>query len=302
MYGAEGQIDPVLPEVGLRKASPIMRRIANAYCSKTSLAAYLIMLEKNFNCCEEELKEFVKSSQFCPNLVKEEFNESQKEMINDESNQEQDPFIGGDTLYEEPEGIPERAAKDDYMHLYDLGHEEDTEIDDVQNEFDDIEPNYCDDLMQNKKYEHHDWLEDQNNLKITKKQMTEVKAWIHEMQKYHKFEEKDQDKTDTLTKEQLNIKQRIAYDFIEEWVNSKTSDSNDAKPFLNLSGRAGCSKSTVLNCVSKYIHSKANTNFLKVGAPTGTAAFLVKGNTLHSLFQLPINKSKGMIKEKSGEA
>ena len=48
--------------------------------------------------------------------------------------------------------------------------------------------------------------------------------------------------------------------------------------------------------------SKANTNFLKVGVPTGTAAFLVKGNTLHSLFQLLINKSKGVIKEKSGEA
>ena len=49
--------------------------------------------------------------------------------------------------------------------------------------------------------------------------MTEVKGWIHEMQKYHKFEKKDQDKTDTLTKEQLNIKQRIAYDLIEESKN-----------------------------------------------------------------------------------
>ena len=48
--------------------------------------------------------------------------------------------------------------------------------------------------------------------------------------------------------------------------------------------------------------SKANQNFLKNGAATGTAAFLVKGNTLHSLFQLPINKSKGVIKEKSVEA
>ena len=73
--------------------------------------------------------------------------------------------------------------------------------------------------MQNKEYEHYDWLKDRDDLKITKKQMTEVKAWIHEMQKYHKFEKKDQDKIDTLTKEQLNIKQRIAYDLIEESKN-----------------------------------------------------------------------------------
>ena len=102
----------------------------------------------------------------------------------------------------------------------------------------------------------------------------------------------------------MNFKQRITYGLIEEWVNSKTSsDDKDAESFyLDLSGRAGCGKSAVLNCVSKYIRSKANQNFLKVGAPTGTAAFLVKGNTLQSLFQLPINKSKGVIKEKSGDA
>ena len=120
----------------------------------------------------------------------------------------------------------------------------------------------------------------------------------------HKFKKAGQDDSKTLTKDQLNFKQRIAYDLIEGWVNSKTSsDGKDTDPFyLNLSGRAGCGKSAVLNCVSKYIRSKANQNFLKVGAPTGTAAFLVKGNTLHSLFQLPINKSKGVIKEKSGDA
>ena len=76
------------------------------------------------------------------------------------------------------------------MCLYDLGHEEDPDMDEVQNELDDPEPNYCDDLVHNKEYEHHDWLEDRDNLKITKKQMTEVKTWIHEMQKYQKFEKK----------------------------------------------------------------------------------------------------------------
>ena len=98
---------------------------------------------KNFNSCEEELRDFVENSEYCPNLVKEEFKESQK--VSDESNQEEDPFIAGDALYVEPEGQPERAAKDEYMHLYDLGHEEDPELDEIQNELDDPEPNYCDD-------------------------------------------------------------------------------------------------------------------------------------------------------------
>ena len=259
---------------------------------------------KNFTSCEEELRDFVENSEFCPNLVKEEFKESQK--VSDESNQEEDPFIAGDALYVEPDGQPERAAKDEYMHLYDLGHEEDPELDEVQNELDDPEPNYCDDLERNKEYKDHDWFEDRNNLNITEKKFSEVGSWIREMQKLHnhKFKKAGQDDSKTLTKDQLNFKQRIAYDLIEEWVNSKTSsDGKDTDPFyLNLSGRAGCGKSAVLNCVSKYIRSKANQNFLKVGAPTGTAAFLVKGNTLHSLFQLPINKSKGVIKEKSGDA
>ena len=133
--------------------------------------------------------------------------------------------------------------------------------------------------------------------------MLEANTWINKMQNMYKFKKVDQDETVTLKKEQLNFKQRIAYDLIEEWVNSKTSpDGTDVNPFyLNLSGRAGCGKSAVLKCVSKYIRSKANPNFLKIGAPTGTAAFLVKGNTLHSLFNLPINKGKGVIKELSGD-
>ena len=55
------------------------------------------------------------------------------------------------------------------MCLYDLGHEEDPDMDEVQNELDDPEPNYCDDLERNKEYKDHDWFEDRNNLNITEK-------------------------------------------------------------------------------------------------------------------------------------
>ena len=118
----------------------------------------------------------VEKSQFCQNFAKEEFKESQK--ISEGSNQEEDPFIAGGALYVEPEGQPERAAKDEYMYLYDLGREEDPEMDEVQNELDDPEPNYCDDLERNKEYKDHDWFEDRNNLKTTEKQFSEVGDWI----------------------------------------------------------------------------------------------------------------------------
>ena len=105
----------------------------------------------------------------------------------------------------------------------------------------------------NKESEDTDWFEDRYNLNISEQQMLEVGTWIHKMQSLHPCIKMDQGDSDTLTKDQLNFKQRIAYDMIEEWVNEKTSEEGkDVKPFyLNLSGRAGCGKSAVLNCISK---------------------------------------------------
>ena len=42
----------------------------------------------------------------------------------------------------------------------------------------------------------------------------------------------------------------------------------------------------------------AKPTFMKIGAP---AAFLVKGSTLHTLFQLPINHSKNKMSELKGD-
>ena len=90
----------------------------------------------------------------------------------------------------------------------------------------------------------------------------------------------------------------------KEWLDKDTlQDGKDVKPFyLNMSDRAGCGKSAVLNCISKYIRGKSGPDFLKVGASTGTAAVLVKGNTLHNMFHLPITNKKDVIKGLSGDA
>ena len=126
---------------------------------------------------------------------------------------------------------------------------------------------------------------------------------MEEMKRLHPNIRKEMAKIEvnTLLKENLNFKQRIAYDVIEDWVNEKIEGREVTPLYLNISGRAGCGKSAVLNCISRYIHEKAKPSFLKIGAPTGTAAFLVKGNTLHNLLRLPINNSKSQINELKGE-
>ena len=66
------------------------------------------------------------------------------------------------------------------------------------------------------------------------------------------------------------------------------SDPKTKPIHLNISGRAGCGKTYFINCVSKYAMDKCGHNFFIKAAPTGTAAFLIGGTTLHSLFRLPL--------------
>ena len=65
---------------------------------------------------------------------------------------------------------------------------------------------------------------------------------------------------------------------------------------LNASGGAGSGKTFTVNCISQELQKRGIPGFMKLSAPTGSAAFLVKGGTLHSLLRLPISNSKGVIK------
>lgn len=64
-----------------------------------------------------------------------------------------------------------------------------------------------------------------------------------------------------------------------------------------MSGGAGCGKTTVTNCLKesliRYFNSAGkNPDELKVLklAPTGKAAFIIKGNTLHIALKIPVNR------------
>ena len=167
---------------------------------------------KTFDSCEEELKDFVENSQFCPNLVKEEFKESQTEG----SDQGKDPFFAGDPLYTEGEANPERAPKDDFMHLHDLGEDYCPQYD--NEEFNELDPSYSEVIARNQVVNLVDWQEDRKKLGLTEEDIGKAPHVIDEMKRMNPNIRKDfaRNQVNTLLKEDLNFKQRISYDAIED--------------------------------------------------------------------------------------
>ena len=67
---------------------------------------------------------------------------------------------------------------------------------------------------------------------------------------------------------------------------------------MSVSGAAGTEKTFLLNCIQKYAYSVLGTgNTIKTAAPSGTAAYLVGGHTLHSLLYLPIGVAAKDMKD-----
>ena len=89
--------------------------------------------------------------------------------------------------------------------------------------------------------------------------------------------------------EKCNKGQKDFYQFICDWIKNRA----DNEPIYSiLSGRAGCGKTFVVKCIQKFIRdNNCKQGFLKLAAPTGAAAFLIKGTTLHALFDLPVHLS-----------
>ncbi|KAM7431258.1 hypothetical protein ABFA07_018152 [Porites harrisoni] len=91
----------------------------------------------------------------------------------------------------------------------------------------------------------------------------------------------------------LNIKQKEFFYHVLHSIKTK-----DDPLTLFLSGGAGVGKTTVTNALyealTRYLNNVPGENpdevkLVKV-APTGTAAFYIKGNTLHSAFKIPANR------------
>ena len=94
----------------------------------------------------------------------------------------------------------------------------------------------------------------------------------------------------------LHAQQKAKRVFLSHSTFIKTSE----KPFYTfLSGGDGVGKSHLIKSIYqaalKYYNSRAGEDFRRVQilllAPTGKASYLIKGNTIHSAFGIPVSQS-----------
>ena len=245
---------------------------------------YITNVQTNFESCEEELRHFVLNSEHCPNLIKEKFEKIQledgEEKLADDASDDEDVLMMSPLDNSEEEDIiPTQFQINQINEDYDHAHEKDDE-DTGEYDSEEFRANVS----------NHDWgCSDREILlnHMSEQHLNSATNFIENEKIHHSL---------IVTTENINVTdlrpaQQQFYDYITNWINQKLKDSNVPPIYVVLSGRAGCGKSFAVKCVNKFINEnkKCLTGFLKIAAPTGTAAFLIKGTTLHSAFKLPVN-------------
>ena len=244
---------------------------------------YITKEESDFESYEEELKDFVLNSEHCPQLVKQDFYESQMEDNTDKHTNEEaeddDPLMLSPLQNSDDEDIiPTQflinQPNDDYEQEYES---KDDQIDEYDSE--EFRANVL----------NHNWALDRESLLnvMSEQHLNSASDWL-ENQKVNFTAAESVEKINCAD---LKPAQEQFYKYITNWITQKLQDFNTPPIYVILSGRAGCGKSFAVKCVNKFIKDNRDcpSGFLKIAAPTGTAAFLIKGSTLHSCFKLPVN-------------
>ena len=100
----------------------------------------------------------------------------------------------------------------------------------------------------------------------------------------------------------LNVKQRIVYNLVTDWMLRKKQDINTKPFYLNLCGSAGCGKSYLLKAITQFSLQNDMPHFIKRAAPTANAAYQIDGTTLHALLRIPVPIAKNKpVPELNGE-
>merc|ERR1712008_229450 len=144
-------------------------------------------------------------------------------------NENKNPFEEGDPLYIQDDDQPERAPKDDYMWLNNLGDEEDfenlteEELQEMwQKEIDNPDPNYCERLEDRKiVYDPEEWAADRKALKLTSDDIFSADKWLNIMKNLYCNIGSMRLKTDIHFLEigQLNFRQKLVYDIVQSLFN-----------------------------------------------------------------------------------
>ena len=124
----------------------------------------------HFESCEEELKNFVENSEFCPELVKKDFYDSQVAVEGDPNEKPYERDAAED-LYKNPETIPENAPLEDWMKAHGLGATDDADGQEAPEpplfDVEIVENDEHDMADPNDKWDNYDWQSDRERLNIT---------------------------------------------------------------------------------------------------------------------------------------
>ena len=182
------------------------------------------------------------------------------------------------------------APRDEWMEAYANNSDERTNVEENKDGYnDDDDDDYCNDnpAMFND-VENVDWHADAKELNMTSNDILNAKRWLHETKKME-IDDNLAERMNSLKPENLNSKQKLAYDYVRKWLDHKFQGKKIDPLYLDISGGGGTGKSTFLMCLRKYILENLGNQTLSVGAFTADAAFNVSGATLHSILKLPIN-------------
>lgn len=104
----------------------------------------------------------------------------------------------------------------------------------------------------------------------------------------------------------LNRKQSLLFYFVRDWA-LQVANGENVKPFhIFLTGGAGTGKSYLIKCIFQELdkilpHQSGNPDSLTelLVAPTGTAAFNILGQTIHSAFSVNRTTSKTLAEDQA---
>ena len=270
-----------VPKFPVKKISKSYESMCRCILLSEKPGCYSTNVGTEFQSFEEELRDFVLNSEFCPPYIKKEFEDSQLECpedLNPNVSQNEQLLI---SPLQNP-GDEDRVPTPLQIHLLPEENQEAMEIDD------EVTSDYDPDEFNN--HLSYNWSSDKDILceLIGETELQLANDWLKkEKQEYVSKEPETEEEVDF---NKCNADQKYFYQFICDWIQKKIDNADHESIYSILSGRAGCGKTFVVKCIQKFIKDKqCKEGFLKLAAPTGTAAFLIKGTTLHSLFALPVN-------------
>ena len=247
---------------------------------------------------DEAVQVFLKDES-CPKLVLEEYQESQMRGATDDhlkvspenKNLEDEeelmkPFGDEPELFVAPEKQPESHDQDGWMEALKPIHDHEQQFYETETDYDDLDILAAVGL--------HNWQADKDGLNLTAVELRELPLWIKEQRETFQLKDEIPSNSAAPTYAQLNPKQKIAFHILDAHIQEAKANGllHLKQLLLNISGGAGTGKTFWLNAVRAHATLHLDINFVKSAAPSGTAAFLIGGETLHSLLYLPIGRAK----------